>query len=162
MSPCNDRKPPFVVWPITELEDTWHSVTVGHETGEWHTGGSWTIGRHMTQCHCGAWNGRVAHWGAVGQLEDTWHSVTVGHETGEWHTGGSWTIRKQWAEGGDTLSIKFYWTGLHPVLLCEWTGCTISNNKHCLPLSMRVKHQLLLGGGRGSAADTIYNSCLIS
>jgi len=31
--PCNDRRSSFVVWPITELEDACHSVTVRHETG---------------------------------------------------------------------------------------------------------------------------------
>jgi hypothetical protein len=34
VSSCNDRRPSFVVWPIIDLEDACHSVTVWHEMGE--------------------------------------------------------------------------------------------------------------------------------
>jgi len=33
-SAFNERRTSFVVWPIRDLEDTCHSVTVGYETGE--------------------------------------------------------------------------------------------------------------------------------
>jgi hypothetical protein len=66
-------------------------------------------------------------------------------------------------KGGNSLSIKLYRTGRHPLFPCEWIVCTISNNKPSMPLSRRVKHKfLLLEEGRGSAADTIHNLCLIS
>ena len=56
---------------------------------------------------------------------------------------------------------KLYQTGQHPLFLCERIGCTVSHNKPPMPLSRHVDHKFILGRGRGSAPDIIYNLCLI-